>query len=133
MSDELLWTDTAREDWERLGPGREALLERVTGSPGDDHVLTAGQGFELRYQKQDGVFIFFRREAGTVTILYACEMTAAQRPGEVSVQVLDLQTRDVPNGMEAEGTYAYTGEDGSTTVRHHFVRIDSRGRHKFDD
>lgn len=136
MSYEILLSDTARADMERNPPAAiPALLERIAQSPELDHALSAPESkFELRYQSLGRSYVFFRRDesARQVSVIYFCEMNvppAALPMPEPHLRVLDRQVRDIPNGMEVEAVLEVTQPDGSSSIRHHYVRKVDLGEH----
>jgi len=62
---------------------------------------------------------------GQTTIIYFCEMDVQPAAAPLSprpYRLIDLQTRDIPHGMEVETAIEYTRADGSRSFMRQFVR-----------
>jgi len=135
MTFQVLFSDTAREDFSQLqeeSPERvrmQTLVERIaTEAVGEDHVLSAPESsFELRYLSLETTYVFFRRDQvkGQATVIYFCEMdvqpAAAPLPPR-SHRLIDLQTHDIPHGMDVETAMEFTRADGSRSLQRAFAR-----------
>jgi len=139
-------SDTARADFEQLRFDAEtrphaltklmevgAMLDQIAeeGSSDYDRVLPASSPeLALRYRSEGGVYLYFRRFESTRTVVVAffCEMQVENAAQFTSVataeppKLLEWQVRDIPHGMEAEGAFEFTGEDGSRKRMRNFVR-----------
>lgn len=117
MSYEILLADSVREDIENRQAVLQPLLDRIAESAEYDHVLSAPDSqFELRYQFHGVDYLFFRRDekARQAVIVYA-----EIRPG---IRMVDMQTREIPHGMEVEGTFEVRNPDGTAEVQRRFSR-----------
>jgi hypothetical protein len=136
---EVHLSDTARADFEQLEPARmrrvQALLDRVAeeDSAASDHVLPAGAAaLELRYRSEGSTYLYFRRDqaARTVVVAFFCELEVEKAgpivpppsTGGHEIKVVDLQLRDIPQGMEGEFAVEQTRSDGSKNLMRTFVR-----------
>jgi hypothetical protein len=118
MSYEIFLSDEANQPDDEV----RSILGRISRSAEFDHVLSA-ENFELRYQELGGTYVFFRRDetAQRVNVIYFCEMRVPV-VGNPEARVLELKTRDIPHGMEAEAWVEKTRLDGSTVQYHYFAR-----------
>lgn len=132
-------SDTARADFEQLGPAKlrrvQALLDQVAEeeSAASDHVLPSGvEGIELRYRSEGPTYLYYRRDqaARTVVVAFFCELEVEKAGpivpthgiGDPEIKVVDLQMRDIPQGMEVEVAVEQTRSDGSKNLVRTFVR-----------
>jgi hypothetical protein len=136
MSVEVLFSDTAREDFSRVADGSpervriQTLLDRLAGGAmSDDHLLSAPESaLELRYLSLETTFVFFRRDPAKeqATVIYFCEMdvqpAAAPLVPPPPYRLIDSQTRDIPHGMEVETAMEVTRTDGSRSLVRQFAR-----------
>ncbi len=136
---EVHLSDTARSDFEQLEPAKmrrvQALLDQVEepDSASSDHVLPSGvEGIELRYRSNGSTYLYYRRDqsARTVVVAFFCELEVekaglivpAPSTGAPEIKVVDLQLRDIPQGMEGEVAVEQTCADGSKNLVRTFVR-----------
>ncbi len=150
MSDnyEVHLSDTARADFEQLrmlsdaSSEASARMQRVQAlldqmaeedSAASDHILPSGvAGLELRYRSDGSTYAYFRRDqaAKAVAVAFFCEMEVEQagpivgtpHTGDQKIRLLDLQIRDVPQGMEVETAVEMTQPNGSKNLVRTFVR-----------
>jgi hypothetical protein len=145
---EVQMSDTARADFEHLRMQTDAssdasarmqrvqtLLDQVAEEhlTASDHVLASGvAGIELRYRNDGSTYLYFRRDqsARTVVIAFFCELEVEKAgpivpacgAGDQEMRIVDLQMRDIPQGMEVEMAAEKTRSDGSKNLVRSFVR-----------
>ncbi len=145
---EVRLSDTARADFEQLRMQTDAssdasarmqrvqaLLDQVAAedSAASDHVLASGvAGIELRYRSDGSTYLYFRRDQirKTVVVAFFCELEVekagpvvhAPSTGDRDIKILDLQMRDIPQGMEVETAVEMTRANGSKNLVRTFVR-----------
>jgi len=138
-------SDTARADFDQLqreaehSPAALEKLRRIQAilehlgkkeSAASDRVIPASTPqLALHYRSEGPVYLYFRRfeSSKTVVVAFFCEMhvQSAAQFGPIagaSPKILDWQVRDIPHGMEVEGAFEFTREDGSKRQFRTFVR-----------
>jgi hypothetical protein len=134
---QIRFSDAARADFDRLQSQAasssdalrqllevHAVLDQLAeGDPAEDSVLAlSSPESALRYRSEGGVYLYFRRQEDTrtVMVMFFCEANPEQL--SATPKLTDLRVRDIPHGLESESAVEFLGEDGSRRRTRSFVR-----------